>query len=138
MFSLDLFDEVSFDDGTLCVPGTAVISFDPETQKTRYDSAVGFSLQLNNENGILSKDFLCSVLDGPPPTYIQKNNQIEIISPFTDDVVNTGTISNDGESITFQIPINQTVFGPGAPILTANGDIIEYWDDVILTFTLLD
>ncbi|WP_127845664.1 hypothetical protein [Psychroflexus aestuariivivens] len=118
----DCYYQISFSDG-----GTV-----------KHPAAVSYHFRVEeNSNGELEQNFRCGHWDHYFPTWKLDNNTVSII--YDNEVDLEGTITDDGQTITFDVPIEKSPFlsdGSYRSILTESGDVIEYEDSMKMIYTL--
>lgn len=133
LFSFDIYEE-----NNICIAGDTELLFNTNA-KIYHPAWVGYRLEVNEgENGVMTQSVTCGFLDGILPNWKQSDNQLNVYDGLSDDLVLTGLISEDGQSITFDVPYDMTALtvGEGNQILTEEGNIINYEENVQLIFTL--
>lgn len=133
VYSFDIFNEQN-----ICGVYNYFISF-LEGEKIYHPGWAGYSIKVEeNEDGDLTQVITCGFLDGILPTWEQNQNTINVFDGLTNDLILTGNISGDGQSISFDVPFEMTslTIGDFNQILAESGNIIEYADNVKITYTL--
>ena len=129
IFSTDLMEEINcLGDGLQFTPGEEVAN------PTFYGISLG---TLDDGNGTITQRIGCSIGDGLFPTYQQFDNEIYLL--YGEQVEIIGTLSSDGNTLTFTIPRAQlyalATNTSSNTILDPDGNIIPYEGDAIVTYT---
>jgi len=83
-------------------------------------------------NGNLSQSMHCLIADGILPTYEQDDYEIKFY--YGQELSITGILSDDGNTITFNLKSDQIIFGT-RQIVNPNGTSTQYNGDVTLIYT---
>ena len=127
VFSIDLYDELN------C--GADGLQFEPGA-KVANPTFHGISLNVSTDtNGNQIQSHGCGIGDGLLPTYQQVDDEVFLL--YGEDIELVGSISANGNEITFTIPREKLYsFGlAGGNILNPDGTITNYQGTAVVTYT---